>query len=186
MRLAATECLQEEFPDETVGELSVLRSALTSDRTLAELAERIGLNSYLQVSDPARADTLGQPARLADALEAVLAALYLETHDLSLIRPWLDARLLKQTDAIEQDPTRQNHKLKLQELTQAHAKALPTYRTEEQRPIDGDPNRFRADVWFQEICWGTGHGPTKKRAEQAAAAMAYPALKGYLRSASGT
>jgi ribonuclease-3 len=90
LRLAATECLQEEFPDETVGELSVLRSALTSDRTLAQLAKSLGLETYLLVAEEQRRTRLGQPSRLADALEAVLGVLYLETHNLesdsSLVR----------------------------------------------------------------------------------------------------
>jgi ribonuclease-3 len=180
LRLAATECLQDQFPDATVGELSALRSILTSDRTLAQLAETLGLGRYLQLSEAARKDTLGQPARLADAFEAVLAALYLENHTLSLIRPWLDPHLQRKAREIQQDPARQNPKVRLQELTQAHTKTRPTYRTVEQRPIDGDPQRFRSEVWFQETCWATGYGSTKKQAEQDAAAAAYDMLHRHL------
>jgi ribonuclease-3 len=179
LRLAATECLQDQFPSASVGELSALRSILTSDRTLAELADQLGLDTYLLVSEAAQRDTLGRPARLADALEAVLAALYLETQNLSLIRPWLDPHLRRKATTIRQDPALQNPKVRLQELTQAHTKSLPRYQTVEQQPIDGDPQRYRAEVWFDERCWGTGFGPTKKQAEQAAAAAAYPELEQY-------
>lgn len=176
LRLAATECLQEFLPQATVGELSALRSILTSDRTLAQLAEKLGLEAYLRVSDPVKADLLGRPARLADAFEAVLAALYQESQDLSLIRPWLDPHLQRWADIIRQDPAQYNYKAVLQELTQAHTKTRPTYITTEQCPVDGDPQRFRSEVWFQATCWSTGYGPTKKQAEQAAAAVAYTAL----------
>lgn len=176
LRLAATACLQDQFPQASVGELTSLRSILTSDRTLAQLADQLGLGTYLQVSDAARRDVLGQPSRLADAFEAVLAALYLETQSLKLIRPWLDAHLIRQAKALQQDPARQNPKVRLQELTQAHTKGLPTYRTAEQSETNGDPQRFRAEVWFQDVCWGWGQGPTKKQAEQAAAAAAYGPL----------
>jgi len=180
LRLVATECLQDQFPDATVGELSALRSILTSDRTLAQLAETLGLGNYLQLSEAACKDTLGQPARLADAFEAVLAALYLETHNFSLIRPWLDPHLQRKAREIQQDPARQNPKVRLQELTQAHTKTRPTYRTVEQRPIDGDPQRFLAEVWFQDIPWAKGYGSTKKQAEQDAAAAAYDTLYQHL------
>ncbi len=53
---------------------------------------------------------------------------------------------------------------------------LPQYQTLEQRPVDGDPQRYQATVWFWETCWGTGSGSTKKQAEQAAAAAAYSPL----------
>jgi ribonuclease-3 len=177
LRLAATECLQDYIPEATVGELSSLRAVLTSDRTLAQLAEQLGLETYLLVSDSVREDVLGRPSRLADAFEAVLAALYQETHNLSLIRPWLDPHLRRWADTLRQDPARQNYKALLQELTQAEAKALPTYQTEERCPIDGDPERFRSAVWFWETCWGRGTGPTKKQAEQAAAKAAYLPLQ---------
>lgn len=173
LRLAATECLQEIFPDASVGELSAIRSVLISDRSLAQLAQERGLTSYLSVGSGLKAG----PTHLADALEAVVAVLYLETRNLELIRAWLDNSLRQMAIAVHRDPARQNYKVALQELTQAHSKALPQYRTAEQQPVDGDPQRYQSAVWFQETCWGTGHGPTKKQAEQAAAAVAYERLR---------
>jgi ribonuclease III len=172
LRLAATEFLQEAFPQASVGELSSVRSVLISDRTLGQLAQDLGLTPYLAVAPAMKVG----PSHLADALEAVVAVLYLETHSLKLVRSLLDAPLLRLADEVLQDPARQNYKVALQELTQAHTKTLPQYRTVEQRPRDGDPERYQSTVWFQATCWGTGHGPTKKQAEQAAAAAAYDAL----------
>ncbi|NJL44894.1 MAG: ribonuclease III [Leptolyngbyaceae cyanobacterium SM2_3_12] len=180
LRLAATECLQHNFPDASVGELSALRSVMISDRTLAQLADQFGLETYLIVSPNTQQDVGGRPARLADALEAVVAVLYLTTQDLSLIRPWLDPYFQRIAATVQQDPARQNYKAALQELTQAHSQTLPQYQTQEQRPVDNDPTRYESQVWFRETCWGTGHGPTKKQAEQAAAAVAYPRLKQHL------
>ncbi|MEA5451476.1 ribonuclease III [Leptolyngbya sp. CCNP1308] len=172
LRLAATECLQEHFPEASVGELSAVRSVLISDRTLAQLAQALDLAPYLTV---APGMTVG-PTHLADALEAVVAVLYLETHTLGMVRAWLDDALLRLAAIVRQDPARQNYKVALQELTQAHSKTLPQYRTVEQQPVDGDPQRYASTVWFRETCWGSGHGSTKKQAEQAAAAAAYDRL----------
>jgi ribonuclease-3 len=77
---------------------------------------------------------------------------------------------------LRQDPARHNYKAALQELTQAHAKTLPRYATEEKTPVNGDP-QYQSQVWFRETCWGSGFGPTKKLAEQAAATAAYGRLK---------
>ncbi|WP_225907565.1 ribonuclease III [Leptolyngbya sp. BL0902] len=174
LRLAATECLQECFPGASVGELSALRSQLISDRTLAQLATRLGLDAYL-MTDPSLKSRGVPTQRLADALEAVVAVVYLETHDLRRIRPWLDPHFQRLAQQLKTDPSRQNYKDLLQQITQKRHRALPQYRiTEPGR--DGDPQRYRAEVWFQERCLGTGHGPTKKQAEQAAAALGYEAL----------
>jgi ribonuclease-3 len=172
LRLAATECLQERFPAASVGEVSAVRSQLISDRTLGQLAEELGLADCLLVGPGLQV----RPSHLADALEAVVAVLYLERKTLQLVRRWLDGPLYQRAIVVNQDPARHNYKVALQELLQAQARALPQYRTVEQRPVDGDPQRFVATVWFRETCWGTGHGPTKKQAEQAAAAAAYGPL----------
>ncbi|MGB3137402.1 MAG: ribonuclease III [Coleofasciculaceae cyanobacterium] len=173
LRLAATECLQDNFPAASVGELSAVRSVLISDRSLAQLAQDLDLASCLSMGPGLKAGA----THLADALEAVVAVLYLETHTLKLVRVWLDDALHHQAIAVYQDPAKQNYKVALQELTQAHSKSLPQYRTAEQRPVDGDPQRYQSTVWFRETCWGTGYGPTKKQAEQAAATAAYDRLR---------
>ncbi|MEB3250991.1 MAG: ribonuclease III [Cyanobacteriota bacterium] len=178
LRLAVTEYLQEAFPQATVGQLSALSSVLVSDRTLAQLAESLGLEAYLLSHTPNRSPyAVAPPARLADALEAVLAVLYLETHTLELIRPWLYPHLQRLAVTIQQDPAHRNYKDALQVLTQAQDHSLPQYRTREVHPLDSHPQRYQSQVWWQDNCWGTGHGPTKKQAEQAAAAIAYGRLQ---------
>jgi ribonuclease III len=176
LRLAATEYLQEQWPEASVGELSAVRSQLISDRTLGQLAQELGLTPHLLLGP----GLSPQPSHLADALEAVVAVLYLETHNLALVRCWLEAPLKQLAIAVRQDPARRNYKAALQEITQAHNKTLPQYRTIEQRPVDGDPQRYIATVWFQETRWGTGYGATRKQAEQTAAAAAYNRLRCHL------
>ncbi|MEM7067025.1 MAG: ribonuclease III [Cyanobacteria bacterium P01_B01_bin.77] len=177
LRLAAAEFLQETYPKMSVGEMAAVRSQLVSDRTLAILAKDYGFSRYLQISSSAAGDRAGQNSRLADAFEAVLGALYLSTHDLSLIRPWLDAHFERLTNAIKNDPARHNYKAALQELTQAHSKQLPEYTVSEISQRHGDPERFYAQVQYQGKLWGDGKGPSIKQAEQRAAQQAYEQLK---------
>ncbi|MEM8614222.1 MAG: ribonuclease III [Cyanobacteria bacterium P01_H01_bin.105] len=177
LRLAAAEFLRESYPQMSVGEMAAVRSQLVSDRTLAVLARDHSFERYLHISASAAGDQAGQNSRLADAFEAVLGALYLSTYDLSLIRPWLDLHFQRLTQAVNDDPARQNYKAALQELTQAHSKQLPEYTVQEISQRHGDLERFYAQVKYQGKLWGEGKGPSIKQAEQHAAQQAYQQLK---------
>ena len=173
VRIATSEFLYETYPNALVGEFAAIRSVLVSDRILAQLAQIYGLERYLVVSSSAATDMAGETSRLADAFEAVLGALYLSTHTLELIRPWLDPHLQQLAAEIRKDPARQNYKDALQEWTQAHYKLLPEYRLKETSLAHNDAQRFTAEVWLQDRRLGEGKGRSKKAAEQAAAKQAF-------------
>ncbi len=177
LRLAAAEFLMERYPDMALGDMSAVRSQIVSDRTLADLAKRYHLQRYLILSKSAAGDKAGTDSRLADTFEAILGALYLSVNNLSLIRPWLDTHFEQLTESLRTDPARQNYKAALQELTQSHYKSLPTYEVTEISQVHGDEERFQAKTWFQSKLWGTGKGRSMKMAEQAAARIAFDALK---------
>jgi ribonuclease-3 len=176
VRMAASEFLWEVYPDCSVGEFSAIRKVLVSDRTLARIADSYGLDRYLLISESAAGDKAGLTSRLADAFEAVLGALYLSTHTLELVRPWLDTHFKQLASEIRTDPAYQNYKDALQEWTQGHYQILPEYRVQETRRIHGDPERFTAEVWLQGRRLGQGKGHSKKAAEQAAAREAFLAV----------
>lgn len=175
VRLVAAEFLFETYPDLPVGEFTAVRSVLVSDRTLARLAAGYTLDRYMLVSDSALKDKLGRESRLAEAFEALLGALYLSTHSLVLIRPWLDASLQELVTEIRTDPARQNYKAALQEWTQAKYKTLPEYRVTEAAGEPGS-DRFTAEVWLYGEQLGAGNGRSIKAAEQAAAQAAFLAV----------
>lgn len=177
VKLAAAEFLFETYPHSSEGVLSAIRAVLVSDRSLAAIADCYGFDRYLLVGSSALRDKVGRETRLADALEAVLAALYLSTHDLALIHPWLDSHLQELTETILRDPTLQNYKGALQAWTQTHYQMLPEYRVTEIGQAYGDSERFMAEVWFKGQQWGQGKGQSKKAAEQAAARIAFLALR---------
>ncbi|NER78568.1 MAG: ribonuclease III [Leptolyngbya sp. SIO1D8] len=177
LRLAAAEFLMEQSPKAAVGELSALRSHLVSDQTLTQIAEKLGIESFLQLSPAAAGDVAARPTRLADAIEAILAVLYLSTGDLQLVRPWLDPYFTTLATQLSQNPTQHNPKTALQELIQKHYKILPEYRTMEVSMMHGDPERFRAEVWFRDRFLGAGVGASRKSAEQAAALEGYGAMQ---------
>ena len=176
LRLAAAEFLMEQYPNATVGDLTLVRSQLVSDQNLTHIAEKIGVDKFLQTSSAAAGDRAARPKRLADAIEAILAVLYLSRGDLQLVRAWLDPHLVERAQQLVENPAVHNAKTALQEFTQKHYKTLPDYRTEEISTQHGDPERFRSKVWLGDRGLGSGVGASRKAAEQAAARQAYQAL----------
>jgi ribonuclease III len=149
---------------------------LVSDRILAQIADGYNFDRYLVLAASAVGDPSGRVSRLADAFEAVLAALYLTTNNLNLVRPWLDQHFQRLATEILEDPARQNYKDALQEWTQGNYKALPEYRVREDTGTSDRSKRFIAEVWFRDRLLGTGTGQSKKAAEQAAAKVAFNTL----------
>ncbi len=161
----------------TVGQWTAIRSVLVSDRILANVAYTFGLERFLLVAPSAQRDTKGETSRLADTLEAVLGALYLSTQNFSLIEPWLRPELDKSADNVRLDPTYQNYKAALQQLTQGQYRVLPEYQVEETPQPTSASLRFRAMVFVQGECLGAGTGSSRKEAEKSAAEMAYLKLQ---------
>ena len=176
VRLAASELLYEIYPELPVGDFAAVRSVLVSDRTLAEIANVYGFDRYLLIAESLRRDTIALESTVADSFEAILAALYLGTHTLALIRLWLDSHFQQRATEIINDPARQNYKAALQEWTQNYYKALPKYQVQEVG-LNNHDERFHAEVWFKGHKLGEGKGRSIKRAEQAAAKQAYLLLE---------
>ncbi len=173
VRLVAAVVLWENYPNCPVGDFAAIRSVLVSDRILARLAKEYGLGLYLLVAGSASGDRAGQQSRMADAFEAVLGALYLSTHNLDLIRPWLDPHFQRLAVEIRRDPARLNYKAALQEWTQGEFKVLPDYRVVENPQAQHNQERFLAEVWLHDQKLGEGKGRSIKTAEQAAAKVAF-------------
>lgn len=175
LRLFVAQMLWHQDPEGTVGQWTAVRSILVSDRILSEIASTFGLERFLLVSPGAERDIKGKPARLANALEAVIGALYLSTQNFTLLDPWLRPELERYAETIRQDPTYQNYKAALQQWTQAHHHQLPLYRVEEQTD-QPTAARFRAEVWLAGRSLGSGTGTSRKAAEKAAAKAAFEML----------
>jgi ribonuclease-3 len=162
--------LYSRFQDASEGQLSRLRASLVKRDTLAKLASQCAIGDYLNLG-PGELRSGGQARAsiLSDALEAILAAIYLDSDYgttrqviLSLFGPILNKLDL---DAQQKDP-----KTRLQELLQARKIALPSYEIIE---TSGSPH----DQLFVVRCvidelklQKQGTGSSRRRAEQAAAA----------------
>ena len=172
LRLAASEFLAEHQPGLSVGQQSALRAQLVSDRWLAELGDRCGIEALLRIGPVAAGDATGRATLRAEACEAVIGALYRLWGDLSPVRQWLDPHWQRTLQELQHDPHRHNWKSALQEWSQGQRRGLPSYSCEERSQVHGDPHRFYCCVTLGDEQLGEGWGGSRREAEQQAARAA--------------
>jgi ribonuclease-3 len=171
--------LFREFPDYDEGRKSKSKAALVSTTALARQAERLNLGEYLLLGrGEEKTGGRYKQALLADAYEALIAAVYLdggiEDARAFLAREFatLIAELRTQGAVAGQDD-----KSALQELLQSERQTLPEYRLVGTYGPD-HRKQFEVEVVASGEAIGRGAGPSKKEAEQAAARSALEKLKG--------
>jgi len=173
-----SEMLFDAFPLETEGTLSKARSVLVSENHFAYLARRMDLGAALRLSPgEERAGGRNRDARLADAFEAVFAALAL---DAGLDEARSFARRIFEEDIVALDLGglhRRDPKTALQERAQGEGLPLPLYRlVEESGPAH--ERRFVYEVAFGEALRAIGEGSSKKEAQSRAADAMLERLSG--------
>ena len=171
-----SEVVFEAHPDAPEGDLSRLRSSLVKDTSLARIATDIGLGEFLILGSGER-KTGGHRRQsiLADALEAIFGAVYLDAGfdaAQAVIRKAFGDRL-RQFPAVDdlRDP-----KTRLQEWLQARQLGLPDYELVE---VTGEPHRQTFEVSCRvgdTAPATTGTGTTRRKAEQAAARSMFEQL----------
>ena len=169
----ACERLVAKFPREPEGQLSKWKARLVSAVNLLEVARAIGLGTYLQLGrGEERTGGRDKSTILADALEALIAALYLDG-GMKAAEGFVDRLILtdQALDAAARGDSPQDFKSPLQELLQGARLPTPLYnRVEEQGPPHA--RTFRVEVRIGEMFRAEGQGTSKKSAEQKAAQLA--------------
>jgi len=162
-----SEVVFRTHPDAPEGDLSRLRASLVNDATLAEIAAKLGLGEHLHLGGGERkSGGHRRDSILADALEAIFAAVYLDAGfdaACQVVERTYGQRLHVFPDVAElRDP-----KTRLQEWMQARQMGLPDY---DLLKVTGKPHRQTFEVSCSVINTVTnGHGTTRRNAEQSAA-----------------
>ena len=177
LRLAASEFLERYDPNQSVGRRSALRAQLVSDRWLAELGERCGVEAVLRVGPMVAGDHAGRATLQAEACEAVIGALYRIWGDLSPVHRWLTPHWQRSLAELIADPHQHNWKSALQEWSQGLRRGLPHYACTEVSQRHGDPRRFHCSVSLGPEALGAGWGGSRREAEQQAARIALQTLR---------
>lgn len=174
--IIVSEALFERFPDIDEGDLSRMRATLVCGRSLAKLAQRFELGKHL-VLGPGEMKSGGhrRESILADGVEALLGAMYLES-DLVTCREVVLNWYAEQLAAIKPGASHKDPKTRLQEYLQGRQCALPVY---EVTATQGQAHNQQFTVSCQvegltELVLGTG--TSRRKAEQKAATDALAQL----------
>jgi ribonuclease III len=172
--VVVTDALFRGYPDLPEGQLAKLRAAVVNMRALASVARGLKLGDYVRLGRGE--DATGgrdKSSILADTLEAVIGAVYIERgldEASALVHRLFDpviARSARLGAGLD-------WKTSLQELTASEVLGVPEYQVEESGP--DHQKSFRAVVRVSGHVYGTGHGRSKKEAEQQAAETAWNAI----------
>ncbi len=172
LELLVSEELVRTFPDWREGQLSKSRASLVNEASLCTVAQRLGLGKHLRLSrGEEKTGGRSKPALLADAYEAVVAAIYLDA-GLDAARRFVRKSLVEGALTAAADALgRPDRKSALQELLQARGMAPCSYHVIEEAGPDHEKT-FRVEVRITGEITAAGTGKTKKEAEQAAALAA--------------
>ena len=172
--LVAAEWLYANHPELPEGELSKLKAQLVSRNTLAKHAEEIELGPSLRIGvGEDRSGGRTKASLLADSMEAVFGAIYLDGGLDAAQSAILDMLEGAGTERTQQRVT--DAKTQLQEVAQALGWDLPEYRLVGAEGPDHN-KVFSVECWLNGEPAGRGEGPSKKMAEQHAAADALSRL----------
>lgn len=167
LSIAVSDYLYHHFPDLPEGELTRIRAASVCEKALFGFAKAIGLGEHLLLSRGEQ-NTGGRnrPSILADAFEALIAAIYLDG-GMEPARAFILSHVVPTLDNHRRAAFK-DYKTMLQEVIQQNPEDRLTYLLVEESGPDHD-KVFKYEVHINSNLVGTGMGRSKKEAEQAAA-----------------
>jgi ribonuclease-3 len=168
--LVVTHYVFVNFPELPEGQLSEVRAGVVNARVLAELATELDLGAHLLLGKGE--DAAGGRAKqsiLADAFEAVVAAVYLD-QGFAVARDLILRCLSERIADAATGPGGRDYKTRLQEATAARSLGRPRYVVRDEGPDHA--KHFFAHVYVNDRLYGEGEGRSKKQAEQSAAWVA--------------
>jgi len=171
LEMVTSSFLYENFPDYTEGQLSKLKAVAVSRSTLALCAGDLGLGNFIKFGAGEIATDGGEkPSNLANALEALIASVYLDG-GLGKTEIFVLEILKDKIYELDSDELKRDYKTALQEYWQAGSRKPPEYNVIAETGPDHD-KRFEVEVSLAGEPYGSGIGKNKKEAEQRAAEKA--------------
>lgn len=174
LSLIISDYLARRYPELSEGALSKLKAKLVSEAPLANAARRLDLGARLNLG---RGEELSngrdKASLLADALEAVIAAVYLDGGFEASRNFTLEALTdeLRYIDVLQEKPGGDDYKTRFQEWCQKKYELLPRYVIVRETGPDHQ-KLFEVEVQVNDRVFGIGQGHSKKEAEQEAAQRA--------------
>ncbi len=172
--MTVADYLFKSYPDMPEGDMTKLRSELVCEQSLYEVAKRLDIGSSILLGRGEESSGRTRPSILADAVEAVLAAIYLDGGKKSSDK-FVNRFILSSLDSVEKSGS-SDYKTALQELIQRKSGNQLSYNIVDERGPD-HCKEFQAEVLLNGERIGSGIGRSKKEAEQDAAKNALAGIK---------
>lgn len=175
LSLITSRYLFENYKNLPEGELTKARAQIVCEKSLFECAQNIELGSFMLLGKgEERTGGRTRPSVLADAFEALIAAIYLDG-GLEITREWLLSQLYDTIQLSVSGKSFKDYKTLLQETVQAHGETDISYKIIAECGPD-HKKTFSVEVFVGGNSCGTGEGSSKKNAEQDAAKNALERL----------
>ena len=169
--LAIADLIVTRYPELDEGTGSLVRSRVVNEAALANAAKGLGLGDALRVGRGVQKENGTQrPSLLADAFEAVVAALYLE-RGYDVAKSFVHAALADAVRSASIEPGDVDPKTQLRQWAEAAGLGTPRYHVSSSGPAHDV--RFVATVRVGKTIEASGEGPSKKSAEARAAHVAW-------------
>ncbi len=173
--MVVSEYLYQELTDQAEGELARIKSFVVSEASLSEIAKRLRVDNFILIGKGEEySGGRTKKAILADALEAIIGAYYLDSGFMPA-RRFVRQLLIPEVNKVREDRHAKDYKTLLQEYVQRRLKTYPHYRVVQKTGPDHD-RTFWIEVHIGDRSYGAGKGKNKKEAEQDAARLAYEGL----------
>ncbi len=168
--------LFENYPNLKEGEMTKVRATVVCENSLYKIAKKLNFSDFLNLgkSEKMSAEEV-RPAILADSVEAVIAAIYLDG-GLEEAKKFIIENLKEEIKVASQNVGQKDYKTVLQEKLQEHGEVKIVYTIIKETGPDHDKT-FEAQVECNNKKLATGEGKTKKHAEMEAARRALENLK---------
>jgi ribonuclease-3 len=169
LRLAASNFIEKEYPQMSVGERSELRAQIVSDVWLIKLGKKVGIEKLIIKGPKALGDKNSKDTIIGESTEALIGALYKCFNSINEVNLWLDHIWQEDAEIFLKAPYKFKSKTVLQEWCQSKGLELPNYKITELSLKNGDPKRFSCEIFIEGLKESSAFGKSHKQAETNAA-----------------
>ena len=167
LEFVVSDYLFKNYSHLSEGEMTKVRATAVCEESLYKIALKHHFNKYLNLGRSELASGVDKPAILADSVEAVIAATYLD-NGLETTRDFIINNLNETVENASQNVGKKDYKTVLQEKYQAHGNVHIEYKTIKEEGPDHD-KKFTVELFIDGKHMATGEGTSKKSAEMHAA-----------------
>ena len=176
LEFISSKYLFENFNNLSEGEMTKVRAYAVCEDSLYEVALKHNFSDFLYLGKSELSGVNNKKAILADTVEAVIAAIYLDSNDLSIVTSFVIDNIKEQIEYASTHVGVKDYKTYLQEKLQVHGEVLIKYTIIKEEGPDHDKT-FTAEVECDGQKLATGSGRSKKAAEMEAARKAIELLE---------